>query len=348
MKTYRFRKGPVSFTLRKREIELALLLVVGLLVSIYFGLAIGDTFLSPASLAALFIGAGDAFEQLVVFEFRMPRVLMAITAGASLAVSGHLLQLTIKNELASPEIFGIVGGAGVATATFFTVFSDERTNQLSVPLAYIPIASFLGAIVVGMFLFYLLKRGVPSVRLALVGIGISIFSQGIVQFMMLASNVYRKNDIQQWLTGTVYAATWNQLKIMVPFVLLFLLAAFLIERHVRPLHISEATATSIGVPVRGIQRGTLLLSCLLAGIGVAFVGAIGFVGLMAPHIARQGLKLPYIWATLLVGATIVVLADVLARTIFYPYELRTGVMTAVIGAPYFFYLLRRMMKGSMR
>lgn len=143
MKTYRFRKGPVSFTLRKREIELALLLVVGLLVSIYFGLAIGDTFLRPASLAALFIGAGDAFEQLVVFEFRMPRVLMAITAGASLAVSGHLLQLTIKNELASPEIFGIVGGAGVATATFFTVFSDERTNQLSVPLAYIPIASFL-------------------------------------------------------------------------------------------------------------------------------------------------------------------------------------------------------------
>ncbi len=348
MKSYSFRKGPFSFTLRKREIVLAVALLVGLLVAFYLGLAIGDTSLTPWSLMAVFLGSGDAFSELIVFEFRMPRVLMAITAGACLAVSGHLLQLTIKNELASPEIFGIVGGAGVATATFFTVFTDERTNQLSVPLAYIPFASFAGALTVGAFLFYLLKRGVPPVRLALVGIGISIFSQGVVQFMMLASNVYRKNDIQQWLTGTVYAATWNQLKIMVPLAILFLLAAFLIERHVRPLHISEAVATSIGVPVRGTQRGTLLLSCLLAGIGVAFVGAIGFVGLMAPHIARQGLKLPYIWATLLVGSIIVVLADVIARTIFYPYELRTGVMTAVIGAPYFFYLLRRMMKGSMR
>lgn len=348
MKSYSFRKGPFSFTLRKREIVLAVALLVGLLVAFYLGLAIGDTSLTPWSLIAVFLGSGDAFAELIVFEFRMPRVLMAITAGACLAVSGHLLQLTIKNELASPEIFGIVGGAGVATATFFTVFTDERTNQLSVPLAYIPFASFAGALTVGAFLFHLLKRGVPPVRLALVGIGISIFSQGVVQFMMLASNVYRKNDIQQWLTGTVYAATWKQLTIMVPLAILFLLAAFLIERHVRPLHINEAVATSIGVPVRGIQRGTLLLSCLLAGIGVAFVGAIGFVGLMAPHIARQGLKLPYIWATLLVGAIIVVLADVIARTIFYPYELRTGVMTAVIGAPYFFYLLRRMMKGSMR
>ncbi|TCI43101.1 MULTISPECIES: iron ABC transporter permease [unclassified Exiguobacterium] len=348
MKSYSFRKGPFSFTLRRREIVLAVALLVGLIIAIYLGLAIGETFLTPWSLGALFVGSGDAFAELIVFEFRMPRVLMAITAGACLAVSGHLLQLTIKNELASPEIFGIVGGAGVATATFFTVFTDERTNQLSVPLAYIPFASFAGALAVGAFLFYLLKRGVPPVRLALIGIGISIFSQGIVQFMMLASNVYRKNDIQQWLTGTVYAATWKQLTIMVPLAILFLLAAFLIERHVRPLHISEAVATSIGVPVRGIQRGTLLLSCLLAGVGVAFVGAIGFVGLMAPHIARQGLKLPYVWATLLVGATIVVLADAIGRTIFYPYELRTGVMTAVIGAPYFFYLLRRMMKGSMR
>ncbi|MCT4783527.1 MULTISPECIES: FecCD family ABC transporter permease [Exiguobacterium] len=348
MKSYSFRKGPFSFTLRKREIVLAVALLAGLLVAFYLGVAIGDTTLTPWSLLAVFFGSGDAFAELVVFEFRMPRVLMAITAGACLAVSGHLLQLTIKNELASPEIFGIVGGVGVATATFFTVFTDERTNQLSVPLAYIPFASFAGALTIGAFLFYLLKRGVPPIRLALIGIGISIFSQGIVQFMMLASNVYRKNDIQQWLTGTVYAATWNQLKIMVPLAVLFLLAAFLIERHVRPLHISEAVATSIGVPVRGTQRGTLVLSCLLAGVGVAFVGAIGFVGLMAPHIARQGLKLPYIWATLLVGAIIVVLADVIARTLFYPYELRTGVMTAVIGAPYFFYLLRRMMKGSMR
>lgn len=348
MKSYHIRKGPFSFTWRKRELMLTFVLVATLLLAIYMGLAIGDTFFSPWSLVTLLSGAGDTFERLVVFEFRMPRVLMAIVAGASLAVSGHLLQLTIKNELASPEIFGIVGGAGVTTATFFTVFTDSRTNELTVPLAYIPFASFAGALLVGLILFYLLKRGIPPVRLALIGIGISIFSQGIVQFMMLASNVYRKNDIQQWLTGTVYAATWKQLALMVPFTLLFIGIAFLIERHVRPLQISEAVATSIGVPVRGVQRGALILSCLLAGIGVAFVGAIGFVGLMAPHIARQGLKLPYIWATLLVGATIVVLADVLARTVFYPYELRTGVMTAMIGAPYFFYLLRRMMKGSMR
>lgn len=341
-KSLRLLKGKVSFLIDKK----AAAILLGLL-ALSFGVFIistglGDMAISPLHVIQVFFGGGSDMERLVVQSFRLPRIIVALMVGVGLAVAGGLLQGMIRNPLASPDIIGITGGASVAVVGFLAYFSDEN-NALTVSIKWMPVSAFIGATFIAFLVYFLSwKNGVSPVRLVLIGIGISAMMQALTTLMMLMGPIYRASQANIWITGTVHGSTWGNVWVLVPWTLILVSIAFILSRNVNVQELGEEIATGVGGHVQRQRFVLLLVSTGLVASSVAFAGGIGFVGLMAPHMARRlvgsafGALLPI---SALIGGILVMLADLIGRTMFSPLEVPAGVFTASIGAPYFIYLL---------
>ena len=193
----------------------------------------------------------------------------------------------IRNPLASPDMLGITGGATVAVVLFLTIFSDQNTcfnRQYSLDA----LAAFIGATIVA-FLVYLLawKNGVSPIRLILIGIGIMALMKAITTMMMILGPIYQASQAKIWITGSVSTSTWNNVVVLAPWTLLFLLIALVYARNINIQELGDDLATGLGGNVQRQRFTLLMISTALIGGSVAFAGGIGFVGLMAPHIARR-------------------------------------------------------------
>ncbi|MEK3975866.1 MULTISPECIES: FecCD family ABC transporter permease [unclassified Psychrobacillus] len=341
-KNFRVFKGKVSFLLDKKAIFIlmSLLVITGIVFIVSTGL--GDMKLSPLTVLSVFFGGGSDLEQLVVQSFRLPRIIVALMVGIALAVAGGILQGMIRNPLASPDILGITGGASVAVVSFLTLFSDTN-NSLTVSIKWLPLAAFVGAVVIALLVYFLAwKNGVSPIRIVLIGIGISALMQALTTLMMIMGPIYRASQANIWITGTVYGSSWNNVAILVPWTIIFIAIAFFMVKNINILELGDDIATGVGGRIQRHRFVLLLISTALVGGAVAFAGGIGFVGLMAPHMARRlvgssfGALLP---VSALIGGILVMLADLIGRTMFSPLEIPAGVFTAGIGAPYFIYLL---------
>ncbi len=346
MKNYRiFRlpKGTMSLLLDRRAVMIIGSLSIGLLILLLISTGMGDMKLSPFKVITALFGNGTKMEMLVVNSFRLPRILIALLVGVSLAVAGSILQGLIRNPLASPDIIGLTGGASVAVVAFLAIYSDT-SNSLTISIHWLPVGAFVGATVVALLVYFLSWKndGVSPMRLVLIGIGISALAQAITTLFMVMGPIYQASQANIWLTGSVYGSTWENVRILFPWTVLLFLITFVLARTLNIQELGEELATSVGSKVQRQRFLLLLIATGLTGGAVAFGGAIGFVGLMAPHIARKlvgsayGVLLP---VSALVGAILVVLADLIGRTVFAPIEVPAGVFTAAIGAPYFIYLL---------
>lgn len=345
MKQYhnlRWFHGKVSILMDRKAsfVTLGLLLLTAAIFIISTGL--GDMKISPLSVVSVFFGGGTEMEKLVVHSFRLPRIIVALVVGMSLAVAGGILQGMIRNPLASPDILGITGGASTAVVLFLAIFSDKN-NALTVSIQWMPLAAFVGAILAGLLVYiFAWKNGVSPVRLVLIGIGLSALFQALTTMLMLLGPIYRASQANIWITGTVYGSTWENVFTIVPWAFTLMFLAFFMARKVNVLGLGDDVATSVGTHVQKLRFVLLLISTALIGSSVAFAGGIGFVGLMAPHMARRlvgsvyGALLP---VSALLGAILVMVADLIGRTLFSPLEIPAGVFTAGIGAPYFIYLL---------
>jgi iron complex transport system permease protein len=298
--------------------------------------------ISPLSVVKVFFGGGTKMEQLVVTSLRLPRIIVALMVGISLAVAGGILQGIIRNPLASPDILGITGGAAVAVVGFLAFFSDEN-NALTVSIKWMPLAAFAGAGIIAMLVYFLAwKNGVSPIRLVLIGIGISALMQAFTTLMMILGPIYRASQANIWITGTVHGSTWANVSILVPWTIFFVTVALIMARKMNIQELGDEIATGVGGHVQRQRFSLLMISTALIGSSVAFAGGIGFVGLMAPHMARRlvgssfGALLP---VSALIGGILVMVADLIGRTLFSPIEIPAGVFTAGIGAPYFIYLL---------
>lgn len=319
-----------------------LLLLMGAIFITSAGL--GDMNIHPLQVLNVFFGGGTDLEKLVILDFRLPRIIISLLVGMALAVAGGILQGIIKNPLASPDIIGITGGAGAAVVAFLALFSDKN-HSLTVSIDWLPLAAFIGATIIG-FSVYLLawRNGVAPFRLVLIGIGISALMQGLTTFFMLVGPIYRASDANIWITGSVNGASWEQISFLLPWTTVLLMIAFISSRTINIQELGQEIATGVGNRVEKSRFLLLLLSTSLVGGAIAFAGGIGFVGLMAPHIARRlvgssyGMLLP---TAACIGAILVMVADLIGRTLFSPLEVPAGVFTAAIGAPYFIYLLFR-------
>jgi iron complex transport system permease protein len=336
------KKGNISFLIDHKSFITVLVLMVVTIILFLISTGLGEMKIDPVTVVKTLFGYGSRMEQLVVTSFRLPRIIIAFLVGMALAAAGSILQGIIRNPLASPDILGITGGASVAVVAFLTLFSNS-SNALTVSIKWMPVAAFIGATVVA-FLVYVLawKNGVSPIRLVLIGIGVSALTQALTTTFMVMGPIYQASQANIWITGTVNGSTWANVQILSPVVIMLLVISFMLARHLNIQELGEELATGVGSAVQKHRFLLLLVSTALTGSAVAFAGGIGFVGLMAPHMARRlvgsafGALLP---TAALLGGILVMLADLIGRTAFSPTEVPAGVFTAAIGAPYFIYLL---------
>ena len=278
----------------------------------------------------------DQDYSLVVNTLRLPRVLVALLVGMGLATSGAILQALTRNPLADPGIIGVTAGASLAAVTLIVLFP-------AIALFTLPFAAFGGALVVTVLIYWLAwNQGSSPMRLILVGIGITSIATALTSVLVTFGEINNVSQALIWLTGSVYGRSWYHVWSLLPWLAVFLPLAFLLCRDLNALNLGDDVAQGLGSQVEQKRTLLLLISVALAAASVATAGSIGFVGLIAPHLARQlvgpaheGL-LP---TAALTGGMIVVSADLLAKMLFAPIELPCGIVTAIIGAPYFLYLL---------
>ncbi|SOC16662.1 iron complex transport system permease protein [Ureibacillus xyleni] len=333
-----------SFLIDRKAFKLIIffLLFLGLVFLLSAGM--GEQIFTPWKVIQILLGNGNAFEMMIVQSFRLPRIVISILVGISLAVAGAILQSILRNPLASPDVTGITGGASVAVVLFLALFSNE-SNVLTVSIHWMPLASFFGAAIMG-FLLYILawKNGLSPFRLVLIGIGLWALTKALTNLFMILGPIHRASQANVWITGSVYGANWSNVQILFPITIVLFLIAVIMTRHLNIQELGEDIALGVGLKMEKQRLGLLLLSTALIGSAVAFAGGIGFVGLMAPHIARKlvgssfGNLLPL---SAIIGGILVLIADTIGRTLFLPIEVPAGVFTAAVGAPYFIYLLYR-------
>lgn len=316
-----------------------LILFVFFLAIIFLSLTLGKEFIALPEVFAVLLGHGDQASQFVVETLRLPRILMAAMVGAALASSGLVLQSMIRNPLASPDIIGITGGASAAAVAFLSFFAA------TMGIAWLPIFAIAGALLAALLIYsFAWRRGVTPMRLVLVGIGISSVMGAVTTFVIAASPLSTSISAYIWLTGSVYGASWVEVQALLPWLLMTWPLAFYVARRVNTQELGDSLATGLGVSVQRLRLGLLFLSVIMAAPAIAYAGAVGFVGLIAPHIARRfvsrsfALLLP---TSALIGACLVMLADLCGRLLFQPLDIPAGVFVSAIGAPFFIYLLYR-------
>ncbi len=320
-----------------------LILILILLGALVFSAGLGEAQISPLRVIRVLIGQGNPVDSLILLQFRLPRIVLAVLVGVAFAVAGSILQALTRNPLATPEMMGISGGANVAAVSVIMLFSSSHSVLVSTQ--FLPLYAFLGSTTVALFLYmFAWKRGVTPYRLILVGIVFFTLTQALVNLVVLLGPVFSAVHAKTWLTGSVYGINWRDVLVLLPWVVVLFIITMLFSRHLAAHELGESLSIGLGVRVKWERFLLLLLSTGLTGAAVAFVGGIGFVGLIAPHLARRLVGNNYHWvlpAAALVGANMVLLADLLGRLLLAPREIPAGVFTALIGVPYFLYLLYR-------
>jgi iron complex transport system permease protein len=317
-------------------------LALGLLAVLAVG--IGSSFMAPGRVLAALLGEGARMDAVIVWTLRLPRVALAILAGMSLAVAGALLQRVTRNPVAAPSVLGITDGAAVGVVAFLWIFSDAA-NVLTVSIHWQPLAAALGAFGFAALvaaLTLLDPAGRSPLRLILYGIALAALAKAAVTLMMILGPVYRANQALTWLTGSVGAAHWSDVAIVAAGLALCIPVLAALRLPLRQIALDPDSAAATGLRLGRTQVALLSLAVLLIALAVSQVGAVGFVGLVAPHAARlwHGQFTPgYLVSTALIGGLMVLGADTLARTVAAPLELPAGAITALVGAPVFLWLL---------
>ncbi|WP_108670764.1 FecCD family ABC transporter permease [Peribacillus acanthi] len=341
-RSMRMGKNGPSFLLEEKAVMVFLILLVITVGVLVISASIGQLYIAPMDVIRALIGQGTTMHETVITSFRLPRILIALMVGVALAISGGILQGVIRNPLASPDIIGLTGGASFAVVAFLAIFTDDD-NVLQVSISWLPLSAFIGASVTAFIVYvFAWKNGVSPIRLVLVGIGISALMQAGTTLMMVMGPIYQASQANIWITGSVNGSKWGDVNVLFPIILILLIIVSISVRNLNVQELGEEIAVGVGSKIQ-VQRFILIVAATaLTGGAVAFAGGIVFVGLMAPHMARRlvgssfGALLPVAG---LIGGLLVMLADLIGRTVFAPLEIPAGVFTASIGAPYFIYLL---------
>ena len=271
-----------------------------------------------------------------LMEYRLPRAVLAILLGSALAISGVLVQSVVRNPLASPDILGINNAAGLIAVSVLMFLPN-------LAFYWMPIFAFLGGVLSFVILWVVCGFNFRPIKMAIIGVALSALWAAISHYLML-TNPVEINTAMLWLTGSLWGRSWSYLNVVLPWLVVLLPLPFIFCRDLDTLGLGENKASTLGVTVNKVQISVLVLAVALSTTAVAICGPIAFLGLVAPHLARRlvgGRHRTLLPAALIIGALLLQLSDILARVIDPPTELPAGILTAIIGAPYFFYLLMR-------
>ena len=274
----------------------------------------------------------------IITNIRIPRIFTGVFVGMNLAVAGVLLQGIFRNPLASPNIIGVNAGAGVAAVSIMALFPNL--------IQAIPVAAFVGSLITAVFVFLIAgnsRSSSSTIHIVLAGVAISNLLKAITSGIM-ALNSDTLDVTYSWLLGSLSGRSWTAVEKILPYSILGVAAAIYVSPKVNLFSLGEEIATSVGLKMRLYRTIIIVLSAILAGSAIATAGTIGFVGLIAPHISRMIIGTDHkhlVPLAALAGAILLVVSDTIARSVFQPVELAVGVVTAVIGGPFFLILLRR-------
>ncbi|MFC3752898.1 FecCD family ABC transporter permease [Aquamicrobium ahrensii] len=329
-----------------------IMLVVLLGLTMLFSLASGASDASAVSVVRGWLfGAGeDALsvrDRIIINDIRLPRIVLGALVGASLAVSGAVMQGLFRNPLADPGLIGVSAGASLG-AVLIIVLGGTLLAPLTTALDTfsLPIAAFFGGLAATLVLYKVATRqGRTSVAtMLLAGIALAALAGAVTGILVFVADDRQLRDLTFWQLGSLAGATWLKIGAVAPIMVLAMAATLFLARGLNALALGEATATHLGIPVQRLKYFAIVSVAASVGSSVAVSGGIGFIGIVVPHLLRLAMGpdnrylLP---ASALLGASLLLLADAVARTIVAPAELPIGIVTAVAGAPFFLWILLR-------
>ena len=324
-----------------------LLLLAGALI---LSVAAGPVFIAPGAVFRILIdglpGVGlqvswpENFAT-IIYQIRLPHAALILLTGAALGGSGAAYQGVFRNPLADPYLIGVASGAGLGAVVAMAVRWPSSLGGLYA----IPIAAFAGAILTVVLVYSLARVGssLPTTTLILAGVAVSAFASSLTSFLMLRSHEELRRALG-WLLGGSILSGWPPVLVILPYILVGLLLLISSGHALNVLQFGEEQATQLGLPAERIKVLLLLAASLTTGAAVAFSGVIGFIGLIVPHLARLLWGHDYkrlVPLSILGGGTTLLLADLLARTVLAPQVIPVGIVTALAGAPFFLWVLRR-------
>lgn len=308
------------------------LAIVGGVVSIM----LGSVSIPINEILSALTGSGAGMYAEILQNIRLPRTIVAALVGINLALSGAILQAIMKNPLADPHIIGISSGAGLLG--ILVMLTMPAYSYLVTP------AAFLGAMGAAMLIYILAwKNGIRPIRIILAGVAVSAFLSAFISALMILYSD-RVHSALMWMVGGLSARSWPHVAMLWPYTLVGGILALFAARHLNILQLGDEMARGLGLPVERTRLMLTAVAALLAASAVSVVGLLGFVGLIVPHAARLMIGSDYrclLPASAILGAATLMYSDTFARMAFAPVELPVGIIMAVLGAPFFLFLLRR-------
>jgi iron complex transport system permease protein len=323
-------------------------LVVALFLLVIVATAIGTARIPLTRIPGLIIGRtlGDDADATIIRQVRLPRVIVAVLVGSALSLAGVILQGLFKNPMADPYVVGAASGASFGAALAIALTAGAGLARIGL----VPLAAFVGSIG-SMFIVYNLARvggRLPVVNLLLAGVAVSTFLSSLVSLIIVLSS-RNLQEIVFWLMGGFSGRHWDHVLIMLPYLIGGLALTVYHLRDLNALLMGEETAAHLGVNVEAVKRTLLVAASLLTAAAVSVAGVISFVGLVVPHIVRLIIGPDHrflVPATVIGGGVFMLLADTVARMIIAPAEMPVGVITSLVGGPFFIFLLRRRQMGG--
>lgn len=311
---------------------------------ILLALCWGSYEISVWEVLKVLIGRGESLQKTAVYGIRLPRILVGIAVAAALSTSGCILQTMTKNDLADPGIIGINAGGAVAAVLFIQFQTAAYYNKLGAASIFVlPFMAIAGAFLAAAFIYLLSSRkGLRPKRLLLMGIGVNAGLNAFITAFTFRGGQGDYNKILIWTTGSLWGSGWPYVKVLFPVVGAVVCYVIFKCRTMDAMNFLDETAVGWGIVVERERRKMLLCAVVLAGAATAFAGNIGFLGLIAPHIARKLVGVTHRKFILIsAGISMIILlsADTVSRNLFSPLEIPAGITVSILGVPYFIYLM---------
>lgn len=318
------------------KITILIIFILLFIVSFFISIGNGAVKISPIEIINTLVNEKDSTAYQIILNVRLPRTIVAMFVGIGLSLSGTILQGVMRNPLASPNIIGVSSGGGFFAYIILILFPQY--------IYLVPMGAFIGALLASLFIYGLAwKDGVLTNRIILAGVAVSsIFSAGTNSLMNFFPE--RVQGVLGFMVGSLSAISWQDVRMIVPYTLLGLIILLFIPNKLNILMLGDEVATGLGLNVELTRFIFIILASLLAGAAVSVVGLLGFVGLIVPHMVRMFIGSDFVYlfpGAIFFGASVVMLCDTLARTLFAPIEIPVGIIMSVFGSPFFLYLLRK-------
>lgn len=317
-----------------------LILIILMIALAIIDLNTGDMKITPSEIINLLIGNGNYSQSIVIFDFRMPRIVITLIVGFSLAIAGSVIQTTTQNPMADTSFLGINSGAGIAVMLFIALVKNQDAN-----IYLLPILALIGALISTTLVFifsYKRNSGITPNRLLLTGVALSGCFSSIMVLLTLKLSPDNYQFVMNWLTGSIWGTSWEYILIALPWIIICTIVIFTKLTILDSFNLGDDVAQSLGISLKRERIILISLSVILAGVSVSISGGIGFIGLITPNLARRIIGYKHSKQLVLsgmLGSFLLLAADTIGQLISSSSEIPVGIIVALIGAPYFVYIL---------